>query len=108
MHSHEEIETLTSELESALSAAMKASEVLRAGFGAEHAITYKGEVDFVTEVDKEAERVIREELLGTFPTHGMLAEEGGELAGEGDARWIVDPLTEPPTTRTGCPSSASP
>jgi myo-inositol-1(or 4)-monophosphatase len=83
---------LTSELESALSAAMKASGVLRAGFGAEHAITYKGEVDFVTEVDKEAERVIREELLGTFPTHGMLAEEGGELAGEGDARWIVDPL----------------
>ena len=92
LHSHEEIETLTSELESALLAAMKASEVLRAGFGAEHAITYKGEVDFVTEVDKEAERVIREELLGSFPTHGMLAEEGGELAGEGEARWIVDPL----------------
>ncbi len=83
---------MTSELESTLSAAMKAGEVLRAGFGAEHAITYKGEVDFVTEVDKEAEQVIREELLGIFPTHGMLAEEGGELAGEGDARWIVDPL----------------
>jgi myo-inositol-1(or 4)-monophosphatase len=92
LHSHEEIETLTSELETALSAARRAGEVLRAGFGAEHEITYKGEVDFVTEVDKEAERVIREELLGTFPTHGMLAEEGGELAGEGDARWIVDPL----------------
>jgi len=43
-------------------------------------------------VDTEAERVIREELLGTFPTHGMLAEEGGELGGEEDARWIVDPL----------------
>jgi myo-inositol-1(or 4)-monophosphatase len=92
LHSHEEIEPLTSELESALLAAMKASEVLRAGLGAEHEITYKGEVDFVTEVDKEAERVIREELLGTFPTHGMLAEEGGELAAEEDARWIVDPL----------------
>jgi myo-inositol-1(or 4)-monophosphatase len=62
------------------------------GFGTEHAITYKGEVELVTEVDTEAERVIREELLGTFPTHGMLAEEGGELAGEEDARWIVDPL----------------
>jgi len=77
---------------SPLSAARRAGEVLRAGFGAEHDITYKGEVDFVTEIDEEAERVIREELLGTFPTHGMLAEEGGELAGEGDARWIVDPL----------------
>jgi myo-inositol-1(or 4)-monophosphatase len=76
----------------ALSAARRAGEVLRAGFGTEHAITYKGEVDLVTEVDTEAERVIREELLGTFPTHGMLAEEGGELAGEEGARWIVDPL----------------
>jgi myo-inositol-1(or 4)-monophosphatase len=92
LHSHEEIENVTSELETALSAARRAGEVLRAGFGAEHAITYKGEVDIVTEVDKEAERVIREELLGTFPTHGMLAEEGGELAGNEDARWIVDPL----------------
>ena len=83
---------MTSELEAALSAAKQAGEVLRAGFGAEHAITYKGEVDFVTEVDEEAEQVIREELLGTFSTYGMLAEEGGELAGKEDARWIVDPL----------------
>ena len=92
MHSHKEIEDVTSELETALSAAMKASEVLSAGFGAEHAITYKGEVDFVTEIDEEAEKVIREELLGTFPTYGMLAKEGGELKGREDARWIVDPL----------------
>jgi len=83
---------LTSELGAALSAARKAGEVLRAGFGAEHEITYKGEVDLVTEVDEEAERVIRKELLGTFPNYGMLAEEGGELASREDARWIVDPL----------------
>jgi myo-inositol-1(or 4)-monophosphatase len=83
---------LTSELEAALSAARRAGEVLRAGLGTEHAITYKGEVDLVTEIDEEAERVIREELLGTFPSYGMLAEEGGELAGEADVRWIVDPL----------------
>ncbi len=80
------------ELEAALSASSRAGEVLRSGFGAEHAITYKGEVDLVTEVDEESERVIREELLGTFPTHGMLAEEGGVQAGEENARWIVDPL----------------
>jgi myo-inositol-1(or 4)-monophosphatase len=92
LHIHEGIENLTSELETALSAASRAGEVLRAGFGTEHAITYKGEVDLLTEIDEEAERMIREELLGTFPTYGMLAEEGGEFAGEEDARWIVDPL----------------
>jgi myo-inositol-1(or 4)-monophosphatase len=92
LHSHEEIEDLSKELEVALSAARRAGEVLRSGFGAEHTITYKGEVDLLTEVDQEAERLIREELVGTFPSYGMLAEEGGKLAGEEDARWIVDPL----------------
>ena len=56
LHSHKGIENLTSELEAALSAARRAGEVLRAGFGAEHTITYKGEVDLVTEIDEQAER----------------------------------------------------
>jgi myo-inositol-1(or 4)-monophosphatase len=92
LHLYRGIEYLRSELEVALSAARRAGEVLRAGFGAEHAITYKGEVDLVTEIDEEAERVIREILLEAFPAYGMLAEEGGALVGEEDARWIVDPL----------------
>jgi myo-inositol-1(or 4)-monophosphatase len=43
-------------------------------------------------VDEQAEQVIREILLGAFPAYGMLAEEGGALLGEEEARWIVDPL----------------
>jgi myo-inositol-1(or 4)-monophosphatase len=85
-------ENVTKELEAALSAAKEAGEVLRKGFGGQHSVRYKGEVDLVTEVDEEAERVIREILLGAFPAYGILAEEGGEQTGEEDARWIVDPL----------------
>jgi myo-inositol-1(or 4)-monophosphatase len=85
-------EDVTKELEVALSAAKEAGEVLRKGFGWQHSVRYKGEVDLVTEIDEEAEQVIREILLGAFPTYGMLAEEGGALVGEEDARWIVDPL----------------
>jgi myo-inositol-1(or 4)-monophosphatase len=83
---------LTREHEAALSAAKEAGEVLRRGFGWQHSVRYKGEVDLVTEVDEQAEQVIGEILLGAFPDYGMLAEEGGALAGEEDARWIVDPL----------------
>jgi myo-inositol-1(or 4)-monophosphatase len=83
---------LAKELEAVLSAAKEAGEVLRKGFGWKHSVKYKGEVDLVTEVDEQAEQVIREILLGAFPTYGMLAEEGGALVGEEDARWIVDPL----------------
>ena len=83
---------MTKEIEAALLAAREAGEVLRKGFGWQHSVRYKGEVDLVTEVDEQAERVIKEILLGVFPSYGMLAEEGGEQRGEEDARWIVDPL----------------
>ena len=62
------------------------------GFGRQHQIKYKGQADLVTEADEEAERKIEEILRETFPNHGMMTEESGELEGEGDARWIVDPL----------------
>jgi myo-inositol-1(or 4)-monophosphatase len=83
---------LTKELEAALSAAREAGEVLRKVFGWQHSVRYKGEVDIVTEVDEQAERVIKEVLLGAFPPYGMLAEESGRSSGQEDARWIVDPL----------------
>ncbi len=83
---------MTEELEAALAAARRAGDVLREGFGARHQVRFKGEVDIVTETDERAEEVIREALLWAYPSYGMLAEEGGEKAGEDDARWIVDPL----------------
>jgi myo-inositol-1(or 4)-monophosphatase len=83
---------LTRELEVAVAAAKAAGEVLRNGFGRRHEISYKGEVDLVTEADKQAEQTIKEVLGEAFPNHGVLAEEEGELEGEEDARWIVDPL----------------
>ena len=83
---------MAKELEAAISAAKEAGVVLRKGFGRQHSVRYKGEVDLVTEVDEQAERVIKEILLAAFPSYGMLAEEGGLLSGEEHARWIVDPL----------------
>jgi myo-inositol-1(or 4)-monophosphatase len=83
---------LARELEVAVAAAEAAGEVLRSGFGREQTVKYKGEVDLVTEVDERAEAVIGEVLREAFPGYGMLAEEGGRRQGEGDSRWIVDPL----------------
>lgn len=83
---------MAEELEVALEAALRAGDVLRDGFGLRPEIKYKGEVDLVTETDERAEEVIREVLLGAYPSYGMLGEEGGETAGDEDARWVVDPL----------------
>ncbi|MBW6506026.1 MAG: inositol monophosphatase [Rhodobacteraceae bacterium] len=56
-------------------------------------VSAKGPGDFVTKADREAERLIKEELRGARPAYGWLGEETGEEAGEDPTRrWIVDPL----------------
>ncbi len=83
---------MSSELEVAVEAAEAAGEVLRDSFAKRLDVEYKGEAELVTEADKKAEQKIKEVLQEAFPTYGMLTEESGELEGDGDARWIVDPL----------------
>ena len=55
-------------------------------------VELKGPNDFVSEVDRQAEEKIIETLLGSFPGHGILAEESDEIKGSEDYRWIIDPL----------------
>jgi len=57
-------------------------------------VTSKGPKDFVSEVDREAERQIVETLLAAYPDHAILAEEGTAKGANADAEnvWIIDPL----------------
>ena len=57
-------------------------------------VTAKGPKDFVSEVDREAERTIVETLHATYPAHAILAEEGTSRDKNVDAEylWIIDPL----------------
>lgn len=52
----------------------------------------KGEFDLVTEADRASERLIVEHLEKEFPTHAIVAEEGGGQCGSSEFRWYVDPL----------------
>ncbi len=56
-------------------------------------VSAKGPGDFVSKADKEAERIIKEELRSARPSYGWLGEETGAEDGEDPTRrWIVDPL----------------
>lgn len=54
-------------------------------------ISQKRPNDFVTEVDQQAERDIIAIIQKAYPSHGILGEEGGEIAGD-DYLWIIDPI----------------
>lgn len=54
--------------------------------------TKSGPTDLVTQADHESEAAIRALIERKHPGHRVLGEEEGEGTGQGDYRWIVDPL----------------
>lgn len=52
----------------------------------------KGEYDLVTEADRASERLAIERLRERFPSHDIVAEEGGGRMSGAEYRWYVDPL----------------
>jgi myo-inositol-1(or 4)-monophosphatase len=52
----------------------------------------KGDFDLVTEADRASEKLIVERLKSNFPSHAIVAEEGGGQEGSSEYRWYVDPL----------------
>lgn len=90
--------------EVAITASRAAGEMIRSNVERIARITVKSSPsDLVTEVDREAERVIRNRILEAFPEHAILGEEGvdpgidaakravAEMAGR-EHLWIVDPI----------------
>ncbi|BBA35593.1 inositol monophosphatase [Methylocaldum marinum] len=56
-------------------------------------ITPKGRNDFVSEVDRQAEREVIHTLQKAYPTHAFLGEESGRQGpAKTDFVWIIDPL----------------
>lgn len=54
--------------------------------------TRKEDGTLVTKADQWADQEIREAILSTFPTHGVLTEETEHIFPDKDWCWIVDPI----------------
>jgi myo-inositol-1(or 4)-monophosphatase len=54
--------------------------------------TKSSPTDVVTQMDHEAEAVLRDVLLTSRPRDGLLGEEGGLRTGTSGVTWIVDPI----------------
>lgn len=80
-------------LPGAWSAALRAGAFLRDERPADLVIDTKSTPsDVVSSMDRDAEAMIIEDLLGARPADGLLGEEGGERPGTSGVRWVVDPL----------------
>jgi myo-inositol-1(or 4)-monophosphatase len=83
---------MPSYLETAVEIAREAGALLAAYLERRIGFELKGDFDIVTEADRASERLIVERLRSHFPTHGIVAEEGGGHEGSSEYRWYVDPL----------------
>ena len=84
---------LTHLLEEALDLTRQAGEVTLGYFRTVGlAVDWKEDGTPVTQADREAERLIREELELRHPGDGILGEEEAEKPSETGRRWIIDPI----------------
>lgn len=72
--------------------ARDAGKILADNLGHISKIDYKGRCDMVTNVDRESEEFIANQLEKRFPEHDLLAEESHHAEAKSEYRWIVDPL----------------
>lgn len=79
-------------LETAVDIAREAGTLLVGYFERRVAFETKGEFDLVTEADRASEKLVVERLRSHFPSHAIVAEEGGGIETSSEYRWFVDPL----------------
>lgn len=87
-------ENLNSYLAVAREAALRAGVVLKERFRklCPSMIDEKAKNDFVTEVDKKSEEIIKDHIWSYFNNHDILAEESLTERSASHFLWIIDPL----------------
>jgi len=76
----------------AIDAAKEAGDFLLENFGKITQIEKKGDRNFATNLDKEAEVMILDKIRSRFPKHRIIAEESGSSNTDSEYLWIIDPL----------------
>ena len=78
----------------AVTAARAAGEhIARQAYFGNAKIDKKTSYDFVTDVDRTAERIVIDIIQKHYPNHRILGEEFGQLGDqEADIEWIIDPI----------------
>jgi myo-inositol-1(or 4)-monophosphatase len=72
--------------------AREAGALLMGYFHRRVKIEYKGDVDLVTEADRQSEALILSRIREQWPSHDVMGEEGSRIQTGSDYMWYIDPL----------------
>ena len=76
----------------AIEAATQAGNLIRDNFGSEKTVNEMHRRDVKLELDVRSQKLITDIILGYHADHRILGEEEGDVGGDGDVEWIVDPI----------------
>ena len=95
-------------LEVAKEAALRAGVILKEHFGkvCPSMIDEKAKNDYVTDIDKKSEEIIKDYIKSHYNTHDILAEESSNERNASSFLWIIDPLDGTLNYIHGLPSFA--
>jgi len=82
----------SAELKIAIEASKAAAEVIKKYYQGSFQVEIKNDQTPVTEVDIQAEKIIKEIILNAFPDHGFYGEETNRENHDSDFLWLVDPI----------------
>jgi myo-inositol-1(or 4)-monophosphatase len=76
----------------ALDAATQAGLLIKSNFGSDLTVNEMQRHDIKLELDVRSQKLITEIILKNDSTHAILGEEEGDIGGDGEVEWIVDPI----------------
>lgn len=76
----------------AIDAAVGAGTFLYDNFGKITEVISKGDRDFATNLDRQAEMMIVDKIKEKYPNHGILGEENEKKDLDNEWVWVIDPL----------------
>ena len=82
----------SAELKIAIEASRAAAEIIKKYYQGNFQVEIKNDQTPVTEVDIQAEKIIKEIILNAFPDHGFYGEETNRENHDSDFLWLVDPI----------------
>ena len=82
----------SAELKIAIEASKAAAEIIKKYHQGNFQVEIKNDQTPVTEVDIQAEKIIKEIILNAFPDHGFYGEETNRENHDSDFLWLVDPI----------------
>jgi myo-inositol-1(or 4)-monophosphatase len=79
-------------------------EEIRRWFGKHDlGLELKADESPVTVADRNAEEIMRDAIMRTYPLHGILGEEFGNLNPDAEFVWVLDPIDGTKAFATACP-----